>query len=204
MHIIFGQVPQKVSHFSNGAHVYQLSPPHTAHIVQPLYPPPAEYHSQGQFQKAKPAKRDMVFAPFPEPLRELVILLNANLVTWMHPRSIPDPAPQSHNPNVQCLYHMGSPRHHTNECWPLKHKVQDLSDLGTIIISFSIAQNVSHNPLPLHNSVGPSMYPLSMLNLLAIFILSFSNFTFLKLVFAFRFFQFIYSVSLSESPQLVI
>lgn len=78
MHTI---LEQKVSRSSGPA---QLFAPRVGHASQPSYPPLKTYHSQGQYQKAKPTKRDRVFTHLAEPTTELLLkLLNANLVTRM-------------------------------------------------------------------------------------------------------------------------
>lgn len=62
----------------------------------------------------------------------------------------------SHNSNMWCTYHMDSLGHHTDGCWPSKHKVQDLFDSSALAIDSTIAHNSSQNLLPSHNPVGPS------------------------------------------------
>ncbi|XP_050909151.1 uncharacterized protein LOC127122922 [Lathyrus oleraceus] len=55
-----------------------------------------------------------------------------------------------HNPNASCAYHAGHVGHSTEECWPLKNKIQDLIDRK--ILTFSEEKpNVKTNPLPNHD-----------------------------------------------------
>lgn len=76
--------------------------------------------------------KEIGFLPIPKTLSELMSkLLNANLITQMQSRPIPNPSPWSQNLNLWCAYHMGSPGHHIDECCPLKNKMQDLIDFQT-------------------------------------------------------------------------
>lgn len=38
----------------------------------------------------------------------------------------PTPLPQGYDVNARCVYHSGAPRHMTEDCRALKHKVKDL------------------------------------------------------------------------------
>ena len=42
------------------------------------------------------------------------------------------PFPKSYNPNVHCDYHVGNPRHSTEDCISLKQKLQTLIEVGRI------------------------------------------------------------------------
>lgn len=92
--------------------------------------------------------------------------LNTNLVTQMRPQSILTPPPRSHNPILWCKHHMASPKHYINDCWLLKHMVQDLIDSGTIAFDFPEAPSNSQNPLPLHNR--PSAHDHHVISLLSV------------------------------------
>src|SRR3954464_2626341 len=55
-------------------------------------------------------------------------LLNRNLMTLLPPYSFPtNPAPGYKN-HARCAYHSNSPGHDTEDCGPLKHRIQDLID----------------------------------------------------------------------------
>ena len=57
-------------------------------------------------------------------------MLKAKLVTLKDPPQKPNTSSSRHNPNVRCMYHSNSPRHDTDSCWELKHKIHDLIDKG--------------------------------------------------------------------------
>ena len=57
-------------------------------------------------------------------------LLEWNLITLLPPYSAPvNPAP-GYKYNASCAYHSNSPGHDTEDCGPLKHRIQDLIDEG--------------------------------------------------------------------------
>lgn len=73
------------------------------------------------------------------------------------PKEIPQAVPPyhyKHNPNASCAYHAGHVGHSTEDCWPLKNKIQDLID--SKILTFSEEKpNIKTNPLPNHD--GPTV-----------------------------------------------
>lgn len=73
------------------------------------------------------------------------------------PKEIPRAVPlyhSKHNPNASCAYHVGHVGHSTEDCWPLKNKIQDL--INREILTFSEEKpNVKTNPLPNHD--GPTV-----------------------------------------------
>src|SRR4051812_36815664 len=80
--------------------------------------------------KSKPKRS---FTPLHMPLSQaLQQLLNQNLITLLPPYSLPtNPAP-GYKYHARCAYHSNSPEHDTEDCGPLKHKIQDLIDDKTI------------------------------------------------------------------------
>ena len=57
-------------------------------------------------------------------------LLNWNLIVLAPPCPVPaNPAP-GYKHNASCAYHSNSPGHNTEDCGPLKHRIQDLIDEG--------------------------------------------------------------------------
>src|SRR3954463_11774673 len=96
--------------------------------------------------KSKPKRS---FTPLPMPLSQaLQQLLNQNLITLLPPYSFPtNPAP-GYKYLARCAYHLNSPGHDTEDCGPLKHKIQDLID--DKIIDFNAPEeppmaNIVHN-----------------------------------------------------------
>src|SRR4051812_34759398 len=59
-------------------------------------------------------------------------LLKAGLITLKDPPLKPNTLSHQYNPNVRCAYHSDSIGHDTNDCWPLKNKIQDMIDAGEI------------------------------------------------------------------------
>lgn len=52
---------------------------------------------------------------------------------------------------------MDAPEHSLENCWPLKHKIQDLIDANLIRIDPANPQDIHSNPLPAHNVAGSSV-----------------------------------------------
>src|SRR4051812_32531977 len=55
-------------------------------------------------------------------------LLNQNLITLLPPYSFPTNPTPGYKYHARCAYHSNSPGHDTEDCWQLKHKIQDLID----------------------------------------------------------------------------
>src|SRR3954464_12253292 len=87
-----------------------------------------QYKYQGG-QDNRRSKPKRSFTPLPMPLSQaLQQLLNHNLITLLPPYSLPtNPAP-GYKYQARCAYHSNSPGHDTEDCGPLKHKIQDLID----------------------------------------------------------------------------
>lgn len=62
----------------------------------------------------------------------------------------PSLSSRNFNPSQRCSYHSGAPGHDTQDCWSLKHKIQNLIDSGEIVIASPDQPNVQANPLPQH------------------------------------------------------
>src|SRR4051812_9012314 len=87
-----------------------------------------QYKYQGG-QDNRRSKPKRSFTPLHMPLSQaLQQLLNQNLITLLPPYSLPtNPAP-GYKYHARCAYHSNSPGHDTEDCGPLKHKIQDLID----------------------------------------------------------------------------
>src|SRR4051812_30754657 len=88
-------------------------------------------HQGGQRTWRSKPKRS--FTPLYMPLSQaLQCLLSQNLVTLLPPYLAPaNPAP-GYKHHARCAYHSDSPGHDTEDCGPLKHKIQDLIEEGLI------------------------------------------------------------------------
>src|SRR3954463_9480101 len=97
--------------------------------------------------KSKPKRS---FTPLHMPLSQaLQQLLNQNLITLLPPYSLPANPTPGYKYHARCAYHSNSPGHDTEDCWQLKHKIQDLIDEK--IIGFNSHEkppmaNIMHNP----------------------------------------------------------
>lgn len=132
--------------------VTPISPP-TAQAQAINAPPPAQAVFRKELRK---------FDPLPVPMSQLLPqLLAANLLTVIPPRMMTEPLPKWYNPDVRCDYHTGSPRHWTDSCYNLKHRIQDLLDKRLLVFEVKPENkpNITQNPLPAHgnaNQAGPA------------------------------------------------
>ena len=67
-------------------------------------------------------------------------LLRSNLVTLKESPKNPNTTSPHYHPNSKCAYHSDSVGHDTNDCWALKHKIQDLIDAGKFVESWADAE----------------------------------------------------------------
>ena len=74
--------------------------------------------------------------------------LEAGLIKPLEPRALPNPLPRGHNANEYCDYHQ-EPRHKTDVCRNLRHRIQDLID-NKLILPPRPRPNITTNPLPNH------------------------------------------------------
>jgi len=100
--------------------------------------------------QSKPRTKDRAFTRLPGSLSKVLIALqNKGALQPLAPRPPPNPLPRGWNPNEHCAYHQG-PGHPTDNCFALRHAIQDLIDQGKI--SALEAPNVANNPLPNHGA----------------------------------------------------
>ncbi|XP_058761629.1 uncharacterized protein LOC131635043 [Vicia villosa] len=95
-------------------------------------------------------------------------LLKAKLLTRVAPPNINTSSPR-YDPNARCEYHSDCVGHDTNNCWTLKHKVQDMIDAGEIEFDPPETPNVITAPMPKHdkavNAINQDSYVTSVMNL---------------------------------------
>lgn len=77
-------------------------------------------------------------------------LVESNNLKPLNPTSLPQKIPTSHNLNAYCTYHQNI-GHLTNNCFRLRHTIQDLIDNKTIPVPPQKPNTVS-NPLPKHSN----------------------------------------------------
>ena len=76
-------------------------------------------------------------------------LLAQGAITLIPAGKTPDPLPKSYDHSRRCEYHSGMVGHSTDDCFSLKHKIQDLIDDGRITVKPVEQQaNIARNPLP--------------------------------------------------------
>src|SRR3954470_5135052 len=80
-------------------------------------------------------------------------LLRENLITLRNPPIKPNTSAPSYKPNARCAYHSNSPGHDTNDCWPLKNKIQDMIDAGEIEFYHPKTPVVITTPMPNHKKI---------------------------------------------------
>jgi len=82
---------------------------------------PQQLISQNQVRKASQCD------PIPMKYADLLpILLKKNLVQVLAPPRVPNPLPPWFRPDQNCIFHQGALGHDTEQCYPLKEKVQKL------------------------------------------------------------------------------
>ena len=64
--------------------------------------------------------------------------------------------------NAKCAYHSDSVGHDTNDCWALKHKIQDLIEAKEVEFDAPEKPNVISAPMPKHgrniNAIEEDLY----------------------------------------------
>ncbi|OVA14794.1 G-patch domain [Macleaya cordata] len=97
------------------------------------------------------------FSKLNHPMSMLLVgLLEAGLVTHKPPVRAPKTPQAWYNPDQYCSFHQ-SPGHLTDNCWALKHEIQNLLDSGKIFmegVQVPRKPNINTNPLPNHQMEG--------------------------------------------------
>src|SRR3954469_15806516 len=84
-------------------------------------------------QRTWRSKPKRSFTPLYMPLSQaLQRLLNQNLVTLLPPYLAPANPALGYKHHARCTYHSDSPGYDTEDCGPLKHKIQDLIEEGLV------------------------------------------------------------------------
>src|SRR3954465_7102082 len=84
-------------------------------------------HQGGQYNQRSKPKRS--FSLLPMPLSQVLQqLLNQNLITLLPPYAFPTNPASGYKYHARCAYHSNSLGHDTEDCWQLKHKIQDFID----------------------------------------------------------------------------
>ncbi|OVA11235.1 G-patch domain [Macleaya cordata] len=154
---------EHVNYISNGQgqhRPFQVQPNRSEQNNQQNQIPQAHQTNQGNPQgnqgngRNKP-KRE--FSKLNHPMSMLLVgLLEAGLVTHKPPVRAPKTPQAWYNPDQYCSFHQ-SPGHLTDNCWALKHEIQNLLDSGKISmegVQVPRKPNINTNPLPNHQMEG--------------------------------------------------
>ncbi|KAA0061241.1 uncharacterized protein E6C27_scaffold455G00760 [Cucumis melo var. makuwa] len=97
------------------------------------------------------------FDPIPMSYTELLPqLIKSHQVAIVPQEPLQPPYPKWYDPNAKCEYHAGAVGHSTENCFPLKAKVQSLVKAGWLRFKKTGEEpDVNQNPLPNHE--GPSI-----------------------------------------------
>ena len=107
-------------------------------LVAEIVKDPNDDQPLSQRPRREPPKK-IVFTPIGMSYDAAFDYLYANgLITPIGPIQEPEPEKrsQSWNPNVYCMYHQGR-GHSTEQCWTLKHLIQDLIDSDQLHVHLS-------------------------------------------------------------------
>ena len=97
-------------------------------------------------------RKKWVFTPFGcMPTQAYHALLARGHLHPIQARPLPNPLPRSVDLTKKCKYNSGASGHSTDDCFHLRHKIQDLIEVGHIKLGTPQDQpNVQKNPLPNH------------------------------------------------------
>ncbi|RDX65987.1 hypothetical protein CR513_55298, partial [Mucuna pruriens] len=139
---------------SSSATPVTLSPPRVVVSTNPPNPSGVEAASPTDTQNPRPSRPRRIFTSTPMSYTTLFHqLLQKRIITTAPLRPLEAPYPQNYNPNAKCEYHEGGPGHTTENCWALRHKIQDLLEGGWLNFKEG-GPNVSTNPLPPHRGTS--------------------------------------------------
>ena len=114
-------------------------------------PPVQQQKDQQGGQRAWTSKPKRLFTPLHMPISQaLQHLLKMNLVTLREPHPAPDTSSPNFNHNARCAFHSNSPGHDTDDCWALRHQIQDLIDAKEIEFDPPETPDVITTPTPKH------------------------------------------------------
>ncbi|RDX83625.1 hypothetical protein CR513_35435, partial [Mucuna pruriens] len=107
-----------------------------------------ETRNPANAQNPKSSRFRRTFTPIPMTYMALFHqLLQKRMITTAPSKPLEPPYPQSYDPNAKCEYHEKGLGHTIENCWALKHRIQDLLEEGWLNFK-EVGPNVSINPLP--------------------------------------------------------
>ncbi|XP_056163629.1 uncharacterized protein LOC115687317 [Syzygium oleosum] len=123
--------------------------------TQTIHPPPIVQVS-GEQQPASSRQplrqyKKRQFTPLPGSLSQVLTILRKKNLLSTEPKRPNSESFSNYDLSKKCDYHMGEVGHSTNDCYTLKHRVQNLLD--TKAFSFQTSKlDVQNNPLPEHEN----------------------------------------------------
>ncbi|XP_027067603.2 uncharacterized protein [Coffea arabica] len=146
---------------------YHTSPPNFPTRPHPPYHPRStlpvnptyHYHQTSDTQNPTPYR---TFTNLGRPVDQLYEQLKAvGKIGVIPPKIYFNRFPSDYDPQAVCAYHSGAPGHSTNNCRALKHKVQDMIEVGEIVLREKDIQgsSVSTNPFPKHKDAFETSTP---------------------------------------------
>ncbi|XP_027109376.1 uncharacterized protein [Coffea arabica] len=185
----FQQYPTYSSHYPNPGLVYYItvnhprswpnyaSPPtipfpisQTNPQIQPRLPynpkpvpPNKQTYNHPQTNKIQNLDRSQTFTNLGRPIGQLYEQLKATgKIDDIPPPKYPRRGfSAGYDPQAACAYHSGAPGHSTDNCWVLKHKIQDMIEAGDIVLRKREEQgpSTSTNPSPEHKDTITAFTP---------------------------------------------
>ena len=136
---------------------YQSPYPHVMSLAQTQTQPavqiqPTQMHAQNtnsnQNQKRQYNEKRRVFDPIPVSYSELLpqLIAESLIVPFPLPPTQP-PYPKGYDANATCEYHAGTIGHSTENCYGLKHRVQDLIEAKRLVFKEN-SPNIGNDPSP--------------------------------------------------------
>ncbi|KAI8538532.1 hypothetical protein RHMOL_Rhmol09G0110800 [Rhododendron molle] len=111
-------------------------------------------------QTSQPRTQPRTFAQFSAPLSAVLEkLVESGTLKPLTPTPLPQKLPASHNPNAYCAYHQNV-GHLTDNCFRLRHAIQDLIDNKTLPMPPQKPNTVS-NPFPKHSNACINLISIS-------------------------------------------
>ncbi|XP_071923201.1 uncharacterized protein [Coffea arabica] len=117
---------------------------------RPIPPPSPNYYYQ-QTSDTQNSTSNRTFTNLGRPVDQLYEQLKAvGKIGVIPPKIYSNRFPSDYDPQAVCAYHSGAPGHSTNDCRALKHKIQDMIEVGEIVLrkKGEQGQSISTNSFP--------------------------------------------------------
>nr|XP_027067165.1 uncharacterized protein LOC113692793 [Coffea arabica] len=128
---------------------------------RPIPPPSPNYYYQ-QTSDTQNSTSNRTFTNLGRPVDQLYEQLKAvGKIGVIPPKIYSNRFPSDYDPQAVCAYHSGAPGHSTNDCRALKHKIQDMIEVGEIVLrkKGEQGQSISTNSFPEHKDAFEASNP---------------------------------------------